>query len=98
MRAPSPRVQALRDVLLAVLADSDVPLSTHEVIRRAFPGSRIYSHYGTVYNNLRALDRLGLVTWHPWDSDLQCTRWSTNAEARNPLDELEALWRLGAQQ
>lgn len=96
MPKPSPRVQALRDVLLAVLQDTDVPLSTHEVVAKAFPGSSTYRHYSKVYSNLRAMDRLGLVTWHPWDEAMQCARWSAVAEPAIKLAELEALWRLGS--
>lgn len=91
---PHPKVQALRDALLAALRDADTPLTTHEVIACLFEdGQRApYRHYSLVYSNLRALDRLGLVTWRAWEEGTRATLWSAVAQPVEDLSALEAMW------
>ena len=98
MSRPNPANQAMRDALIEVLRAADFPLTTAEVISRAFAdGGRTYAYYGRVYSTLRTMANTELVIWHAWGSEVgghQRTVWAIGPKAPPAiaLDELESIW------
>lgn len=91
----NPGVAAMREALIAVLRDAEKPLTTAEVITRAFAdGGRTYAYYGRVYSNLRTLAKTGQVVWHSWNGACNRTFWEIGPEAPEPVavDDLEQIW------
>ena len=88
----------LRDQIIAAVRDHPGSttqqivdaISTHSSTARATDGVPYLQdvHYGRVYHQLRALDRLGLVVWQDWVRTRDMVRWWP---VDQPDDGLEAL-------
>lgn len=75
-RRPGPANAALRADILRVLRAATEPLTTEQIITLTHTrpeGSHDRWHwryYGATYQQLRALDRLGLAIWHSWTASI----------------------------